>query len=90
MPELQTHRNEDDSEEDQDLFHDKLIKKHVDQLMEHFSSVRILTTRYKPDSENTAFISQGGGDFAAQYGVCKDWVEIQEERMRISIRQQME
>lgn len=68
------------TEDEQQKFDEALVQKHVDQLMEHFESVRIFVSKVKGD--NTASCTKGGGNWFAQYGTIVDWVTFQEQLTR--------
>lgn len=68
----------------------KILKSHVVQLMEHFSSVRIICSSYDEQTKNTGMISRGDGDFYSQLGVVKDWIIEQDEKSKIWVRQRSE
>lgn len=77
----------DELPDDEQIKHDNaLLQKHVDQLMEHFSSVCILATRHRADSENTALCSRGRGDWYAQYGAAREWIIVQEQRTKQHVK----
>lgn len=61
-----------------------LIKKHASELGEHFESVRIFVTWPNPNNgANTQAFDSGVGNFYAQLGHIREWLEIQGEYQRI-------
>lgn len=82
---LRTHRDEDGSEDEQDQFDRALVKKHLTQLIEHFTSVRITITRHNSQDDMTRSFSLGVGDWYSQYGAAKDWLISQDERMKKAV-----
>ena len=57
---------------------EKILSRHLAQIMEHFDSVRVVVTRFDPEANDTQMHSYGHGNFYAQYGAVKAWVEAQE------------
>jgi len=57
------------------------VRKHVDELREHFDSVQIFCTRYEGD-EGTTNVHMGSGDFFARIGHVKDWIIAEDEEVR--------
>lgn len=66
----------------------ELVKKHVQQLMEHFDSVQIFVTRSEPSLDGTAHCSQGGGNWFARYGQVHSWLTKENEGNRIQVREE--
>lgn len=65
----------------------ELLRKHVEQLGEHFDAVTILCTRHEPETEDgTIQISDGCGNWFARYGQIREWIVRAEERTRRHIR----
>lgn len=62
-----------------------LLRKHCAQLSEHFDSVRIVVT--KDGDGSTRRVSQGTGNWYAQYGSVKDWLMSEEEAARKEIHE---
>jgi len=61
-----------------------LVQKHTLELGEHFESVRVFVTRASPEEHHdTQAIDNGTGNFYAQLGQIKEWLEIQEEYQRL-------
>lgn len=79
---LQTHRDDDAPRDAQDAFDHALVMKHVAQLLEHFTSVRIFITRHDSQNDNTKAFSRGGGDFYSQWGGIDEWHTEQKEATR--------
>lgn len=80
-----TELNEEDmnqrSERDQ-----KILRSHAAQLMEHFDSVQIVVTRFDSDVQQTFKGNQGCGNWYANFGAVKEWLEEQNERIKVHIR----
>jgi hypothetical protein len=62
----------------------KMVKDAVKTLSEHCDSVRILVTKHACDGETdtTAQIDNGAGNFYAQLGQVREWLCIQEQYQR--------
>ena len=60
----------------------KILRSHVAQLMEHFDSVEVVVTKYDSENERTYKGNRGGGNWYANYGACKEWVQEQEAKLR--------
>lgn len=58
-------------EEEQDAHEDAVIEKHLSQLIEHFSTVEIVVTRYNPQGNTTTLRCQGRGDYYARTGALR-------------------
>lgn len=58
-----------------------LLKKHVQELGEHFDSVRIFAT-HTDDNHETAAMDDGRGNLYAQLGQIWEWLTIQEQYQR--------
>lgn len=71
---LRTHRDDDAPDDDQDRFDRAMVKKHVDQLIEHFTSVRITVTRYNDQEGTSRAFSIGDGDFFSQWAATREWL----------------
>lgn len=65
----------------------KIIKSHAIQLTEHFDSVQIFVTRMTEDQDNIIGASTGEGNWYARFGQVVEWVEQQNERARVNIRE---
>jgi len=50
-----------------------LLDSHVAQLMEHFDTVQIFVTKYKPD-RTTDYVSRGSGNWFARKGQIGEWI----------------
>ncbi len=60
------------------------VIRHVDQLCEHFDTVHIFATRHMPaEHDGTIIINQGSGNWSARYGQVREWIIMEEERMRV-------
>ena len=61
----------------------KTVDAHIDQLMEHFDSVQIMVTRHMPtELDGTVQISRGAGNWYARYGQVREFLIIEDERIR--------
>lgn len=58
---------------------EKFLDQHVDQLLEHFDSIRIFATVKEDGGECTIGVNRGGGNFYAQFGQAREWVLVQDE-----------
>lgn len=58
----------------------KMIEGHVGRLSEHFDSVRILCTKH--ENGQTKNYTIGAGNWYAQIGQVREWVTIDDERVR--------
>lgn len=68
---------------------EELLRKHVEQLGEHFDAVTILCTRHEQGTEDgTVQISDGCGNWFARYGHIREWLLRSEERSRKHIREE--
>ncbi len=65
-----------------------LIKKHCDQLMEHFESVQIFVTRNSPENSGTVHVGRGEGNYFARLGQIHQWLLKEEEGFREEIRKE--
>lgn len=61
-----------------------MVRKHLDQLMEHFDSVHIFCTRHEPDG--TVNVSIGAGNWFARYGQISEWLCKEQEAARKTVR----
>jgi hypothetical protein len=64
----------------------KVLDGHAIQLYEHFDSVRIIVTKFRPDSDDTICGGSGAGDFYAQLGAARDWLATNDSRTRHEAR----
>ena len=69
-------------EQDKDL---AILKRHAEQIMEHFDNVTIFVTRKADDGEGTVNASWGRGNWYARYGQVREWVTKEEAVMRQSV-----
>jgi hypothetical protein len=53
---------------------DAMLKRHVNQLAEHFSSIQIIATRLEPDGDTVKF-QRGSGDWYARRGAAEYWLD---------------
>lgn len=57
------------------------VQMHVNQLMEHFDTVQIFTTRVEQGTEGgTVNVNLGAGNWFARYGHVRMWLKREEER----------
>lgn len=84
---LITHRDDEAPRDEQDVFDRALVKKHCDQLIEHFTSVRIFITRHDPERDETKAFSRGRGDFYSQQAGIEEWVLQQRESTKRQVWQ---
>lgn len=60
-----------------------LLKKHVEQLGEHFDSVIVFGTRHDPAVEGgTVTVFESSGNWLAARGQVRDWQILQDEKTR--------
>lgn len=52
----------------------EMLNSHCIQLMEHFTSVRIVAVKHDAVDNLSRLISRGNGDFYSQYGSVKEWL----------------
>jgi hypothetical protein len=65
-----------DGERDQSI-----LDRHLLQLSEHFDCIRIFTCRVDQDG-TTWTRSSGKGNWNAQYGMARAWLNVQEQQQR--------
>lgn len=76
----QQRREEAKRQQDADI---AMVQWHVDKLCEHFGSIHIFATRHESGQlDGTISVNLGAGDWYARYGKVKEWVIIEEQRMR--------
>lgn len=83
MPETQMPER---SDEEQESFDEAILKKYCTHLIEHFSSVRIIATRHRSETNDTVACSSGAGDYYSQIGAVRDWLIRQDERTKENVR----
>jgi hypothetical protein len=66
-----------------------IVEGHAKQLGEHFDAVVVLCTRHD-GARGTRTCTKGSGNWHAQYGVVKEWLENFEEKLRIEARDEVE
>lgn len=71
----------EDAEKEKQQLH-ALVEQHVAALSEHFDSVRIFTTLYRPETSETSSFDAGSGNFMAQLGQINEWILIQQQFQR--------
>ena len=59
----------------------KTVSMYADRLGEWTDSCLIVASRNNPDGTSTRFVG-GSGDYFAQYGLARDWVNDREETAR--------
>lgn len=62
------------------------LERHASQLGENFDTVRIITTTHRDGQ--TVMHSFGAGNFYAQFGSVKEWVQRQEADIKNSIKKE--
>lgn len=73
-----------ESKSDADL---ALVKRHVEELGEHFDAIQIFASRYEPALEDgTVNVQMGTGNWFARYGHVRDWLIKEEEATRLKVR----
>lgn len=66
----------------------EIIRRHADQLGEHFDAVHIFATKHLPsEMGGTATFQLGVGNWYARYGHIHEWMIKQDEFARINARQ---
>lgn len=65
-----------------------LVDQAVDNLMEHFDSVRIFVTKHDGPSEDTGSYTRGGGNFYAQVGQVTEWNGMQDQIGREHVKKE--
>ena len=62
---------------------EKLVRKVVDELIEHFDTCTVLVTRHDQAALNgTESIVMGAGNWFARYGHIRSWLLRQEEKSK--------
>lgn len=73
-----TNQNEKDIE---------MLRKHLNELGEHFDSVQLFVTRHEPEIEQgTITLQMGIGNWFARYGQVTEWVIKKNESARMDER----
>jgi hypothetical protein len=72
--------------EDRDDRQLAVLRSHCIQLTEHFDSVQIIVTSYDTGEDRTRKGSYGMGNWYANYGACKEWVQEKEAQLRKAAR----
>jgi len=62
---------------------ERLVQRHIDELMEHFDAVQILVSSTDPDG--TANVFKGGGNWFARQGMAHDF--IRQDKARTDARE---
>jgi hypothetical protein len=57
-----------------------ILKSHAAQLAEHFDSVLIIATKYRPAGGGTSHSSYGEGDWYARYGAARAWLKNEDAK----------
>lgn len=74
--------------DEQREFDVNLLKKHSEQLSEHFDTIQIFATRHMPAELNgTRTVEYGSGNWYARYGQAKLWTVRHDEMERKSAAQ---
>lgn len=69
---------------------EEILNKKLSELMEHFSVVRIFAQWEDTANQVTMGKSTGSGNFYAQSGQIREWVENMDEIVRIDARENHE
>lgn len=65
---------------------DRLVRRAVAELMEHFTAVRIFVSAHDTQTQETHSLSRGGGCYFSQRGQIMEWMEERNEEARDSVR----
>lgn len=69
----------------------ELLKRHSEQLSEHFDTVQIFVTRHMPAELNgTRAIDYGSGNWYARHGQVSLWITQHNEHERVAVRKETE
>lgn len=64
-----------------------MVKKHLNELGEHFESVHIFVTRHEPElDKGTISLQLGIGNWFTRYGQISEWLIKRNEQARIEER----
>ena len=75
--------DDDDDDDDPALkVTDKVLKRAITVLREHFDTVQIFVTKQSDDDEKTWDGTTGSGNFLARKGQVIEWMTRQDEMMR--------
>ncbi len=66
-----------------------MIQQHVNALAEHWESVHIFCSRHDGAKEQSRCINLHSGSWFTRYGQIREWVEYEEERIRIQARESL-
>ena len=67
----------------------EIVKRAVEQLGEHFDSVQVFCSGYKPGGEDGTFTTNlGAGNWLTRFGQVREWVIYEEEKIRQHARAQ--
>lgn len=65
----------------------EMLRRHVEQLGEHFDSVQIFATRHEAEIEDgTVSCNFGSGNWFARFGQVGEWLVKQDERSKQAVR----
>ncbi len=60
-----------------------IVRRHVEQLIEHFDTVQILVSRHMPaEKDGTVAVAQGAGNWYARRGHARDFLLHGDEHVR--------
>lgn len=63
-----------------------LIRKHVDELAEHWESVHIFVSQHEGSNDRSRGVNIGAGNWFARFGQIKEWTVYEEERIKMEAR----
>jgi len=63
------------------------VRKHAEELGEHFDGVQIFCSRHEAGTEDgTIHVTYGGGNWFARYGQIREWLIQKDEQTREKVR----
>lgn len=69
-----------DDEKEADL---ALLKKHVEQLGEHYDCVQIFCSRHMPaEADGTVSVNWGSGNWFARFGQVREWMVYEDGKIK--------
>jgi hypothetical protein len=60
-----------------------IVLKAVNDLGEHFDSVRVFVSEHRGEEDGTLKLTAGVGNYITQFGQIRLWMLLQEERERV-------
>lgn len=64
----------------------EIVRQAASRLMEHFDSVRIFVTKHDGETDSSQETSVGGGNFYAQYGQVRSWLDQMDQLDRNEVK----